>query len=205
MRTAPVTFALAAVTVLVSLFVTLTGYDVYAALAGGVIPARLSADIVFPPDVFAVPAWLTPLSATLLHAGFAHLAFNMLLLLVTGRACELALGGRRMLLLYGIGAYAAAALQWALAPGSAIPMIGASGAISAFLAAYAVLFGRSRARAIGPVPADAVNLLWLAAAWTGINLLAAPVFASAGVPIAAGAHIGGFIAGLVLARPLASR
>ena len=84
---------------------------------------------------------------------------------------------------------------------SPVPMIGASGAISAIVGAYALLFGERRARRIGPVPADVVHIAWLAAAWVGIQLL----IGAAGmgdVTVAIGAHIGGFAAGLVLARPL---
>jgi membrane associated rhomboid family serine protease len=81
-------------------------------------------------------------------------------------------------------------------------MIGASGAASAVVGAYSLLFGRSRAQAIGPIPAQMVHVLWLAVAWTVINLLTAFAFLGAGVAVAAAAHIGGFIAGLALARPL---
>jgi membrane associated rhomboid family serine protease len=81
-------------------------------------------------------------------------------------------------------------------------MIGASGAISAIVGAYALLYGRSRARAIGPIPAAVVNIAWLAAGWAAINILVAWVAQSAGLGIAAGAHVGGFLAGLALMRPL---
>ena len=81
-------------------------------------------------------------------------------------------------------------------------MIGASGAASAIVGAYSLLYGRSRARAIGPIPARAVHVIWLAAAWVVINLMTGLAFQAANIGIAAAAHIGGFIAGLILARPL---
>ena len=81
-------------------------------------------------------------------------------------------------------------------------MVGASGAASAVVGAYSLLFGRSRAKAIGPIPAQAVHVLWLAVAWTGVNLLTAYAFMRGGVAVAAAAHIGGFLAGLALAKPL---
>jgi membrane associated rhomboid family serine protease len=110
-------------------------------------------------------------------------------------------GAGGIAILYLVGAYAAAATQWAFAPASAVPMIGASGAISAVVGAYAVLFGRRRAKRLGPIPAHIVHIVWLAAAWIGIQLLIG--FAGmGGVTVAIGAHIGGFVAGLVLARPL---
>ena len=52
------------------------------------------------------------------------------------------------------------------------------------------------------IPAQAVHVLWLAAAWTVVNLLTAFAFLGAGVAVAAAAHIGGFVAGLALAKPL---
>ena len=60
----------------------------------------------------------------------------------------------------------------------------------------------TRARAIGPLSARMVHVLWLAAAWTILNLLIGVLSAQAGMPIAAAAHIGGFAVGLILARPL---
>ena len=168
----------------------------------GFLPARISGTVLLPPDVWSLPAALTPLGATVLHGGFLHLFFNMAMLIVAGRALEPMIGTRGLVLLYLVGAYASAGAEWAWGPLSEVPMIGASGAVSALLGGYSLLFGRSRARAIGPIPERWVHALWLAAAWTGINLLAAPVFAMGGMPIAAAAHIGGFVVGLVLVRPL---
>ena len=196
-----VTWAIIVVTVSVTLLVSYLRYDVDAAILGGFIPARLSGQD-FPPEITAVPAFLTPLSCTLLHAGFFHLAMNMLMLLVTAQPTEKALGGLGLIVLYVVGAYAAALAQWAVDPNSIRPMIGASGAASAVVGAYSLLFGRSRAKAIGPLSAQTVHVIWLALAWTAINLLSAFAFLGAGIAIAGAAHIGGFLAGLLLARPL---
>ena len=195
------TWAIVVLTVAVSLIVGFLHYDIDAAILGGFVPARFGGDLDYS-GVLAVPALLTPLSCTLLHAGFFHLAMNMLLLLVTAQPTEKALGALGLVILYVIGAYAAAAAQWLVDPASIVPMIGASGAASAVVGAYSLLFGRSRAKAIGPIPAQAVHVLWLAAAWTAINLLSALAFLGAGIAVAAAAHIGGFIAGLALAKPL---
>jgi membrane associated rhomboid family serine protease len=185
----------------VSLFVLLLGGVALAALTAGFIPARLEGLAIPPGHGFVVPTWATPLSAALLHGGPGHLFFNMLILFVVGAATEQAVGGRALLLLYVVGAYAAAAGQWVLGPATG-PMIGASGAVSAVVAAYALLYGRNRARPIGPVPAELVHVAWLAAAWIAIQALVGIAGLGGGVPIAIGAHIGGFIAGLGLARPL---
>lgn len=200
MRRSTATALLILVTVAVSLVVTLGGGDGYAAsMRAGFIPARLSG---VETDYLAVPALLTPLSCTLLHAGLLHLAMNMLMLGFTGRETERAVGPWGILVLYVVGAYAAAFAQWLPDPQSEIPMIGASGAASAVVGAYSLLFGRSRAQAIGPIPAQVVHVAWLAAAWTVINLAIGYAFLTANVAIAAEAHIGGFFAGLALARPL---
>lgn len=193
--------AIAIVTVLISGLVSFLGLENEAAIRAGFIPSRISGLIDFT-GVTAVPGFLTPLSSALLHIGFFHLFMNMLLLVFTGREAERIVGVRGMVLLYLIGAYAAAGAQWLVDPSSIAPMVGASGATSAVVGAYSLFFGRSRARAIGPIPAQAVHVLWLGIAWTGINLLSSLAFSGAGVAIAAAAHIGGFAAGLALAKPL---
>ncbi|MCD2323734.1 rhomboid family intramembrane serine protease [Sphingomonas sp. IC-56] len=193
------TAAIIVLTAAVSAAVILGGYDYDASMRAGFIPARLSG---VGTDFAAVPALLTPLTCTLLHGGFLHLAMNMLMLGFTGKETERALGPVGMVLLYVVGAFVAAFAQWLPDPQSTIPMIGASGAASAVVGAYSLLFGRSRAKAIGPIPAQAVHVVWLAVAWTVVNLLSAFAFLGAGVAVAAWAHIGGFIAGLILAKPL---
>jgi membrane associated rhomboid family serine protease len=101
-----------------------------------------------------------------------------------------------------VGAYAAAAAQFAANPFDISPMIGASGAISAVFGAYAMLFGRPRGFTAHPRIAMLLNILWLAAAWIALQMLMFYATTGAGLAIAIAAHIGGFIAGLLLARPL---
>lgn len=200
------TAALTAATVIVSVAIWVSGLLPAASLGAGVVAARF-AGAALPADLaIAVPDWLTPLSSTLVHAGLAHLVLNLVMLAFCGMQTERAVGWSGVAILYGVGAYAAAAGQWLLAPDSPVPVIGASGAISAVVAAYALLFGRREVSALGPIPGRVVHVLWLAVAWIGIQLLIG--YAGMGVPgaggaqVAIGAHIGGFIAGLVLARPL---
>ncbi|WP_374145549.1 rhomboid family intramembrane serine protease [Sphingomonas sp. 28-63-12] len=189
-------------TIAVSVLITLFGVEAYAAIGAGFIPASLSVALQAPHGIILLPFWLTPLTATLVHGGLLHLAFNMVMLVYCGRMLERALGWQAMALLYAIGAYAGAAGHWAFEPLSAAPMIGASGAISAILAAYAMLFAERPVPAIGPIPSRVVRVAWLAGGWILLQLLIG--FASGGglQPVAIGAHIGGFIAGLALARPL---
>jgi membrane associated rhomboid family serine protease len=184
----------------VSGLITLFGFTGYAVTFAGFIPALASGATVAGDPGYMLPWWLTPLSATLVHAGFGHLLLNMVVLFYCGRQLEHALGSRAIWILYLVGAYVAAAGQWVLDPGSPVPLIGASGAISAIIAAYAALFGETRAKAFGPIPARVLHVLWLAAAWIGVQLLFA--LAGLGGEIALGAHVGGFLIGLVLTRPL---
>lgn len=164
----------------------------------GFIPLRMSADV----PGFVLPAWLTPLSATLSHGDFVHLTLNMVMLVYCGRMVEALLGFAPTLFLYVAGAYFAAGAQYLVDPMSPVPMIGASGAISAIIAVYALLFSRNEVRAWGPVPSHWVRALWLAVAWTAVQWMVAIATRSGGYQIATAAHVGGFLAGLALARPL---
>lgn len=197
------TQTIAVVTAVAWALVALGGAENAAAVLGGFIPARFTDGfglftIEAGPAGWFVPAILTPLTATLLHGGALHLAMNLVMLVWCGRLSEVAIGPRGLALLYGIGAFASAAAQYAFDPASQVPMIGASGAVSAIVGAYALLYNQNNIRAIGPISASAVRILWLAAGWIGVQALLGLVYPG----IAIAAHIGGFIAGLVLARPL---
>ncbi|WP_174274724.1 rhomboid family intramembrane serine protease [Sphingomonas bacterium] len=200
MKTRPpeTTIALAVATVASYFLIAATGQANQAALLGGFIPARIAGLIV----PHALPLWLTPLSATLLHAGLIHLGVNLLTLVYCGREVEVALGRWGTVLLYGLGAYAAALAQYLVGPHSAVPMIGASGAISALVGAYAILYGQRRPSRLSPELARWLHIAWLAAAWVGIQLLLGIASLAGGIAIAAAAHVGGFLAGVLLARPL---
>ncbi|MHA6722990.1 rhomboid family intramembrane serine protease [Sphingomonas sp. RS2018] len=200
-RTAPATAAIAVLTVVVSLIVTFSGYDGLWSYHAGFIPARVTYGLA-PGQTGFLPLALTPLSSALIHGGILHLGFNLVTFLYCGKAAEKALGTRGLIVLYVLGAYAACAAQYLASPEAEVPMIGASGAVSAIVGAYSLLYGRNRARDLGPVPAWLVHVLWLLAAWTVLNLAVGFLSARSGTPIAAAAHVGGFIAGLVLCRPL---
>lgn len=192
-------YALACVVVFVLLRVT--GYQFDAIMRAGFIPARFAVELVAPPGTM-VPAALTPLTSAFLHGGWLHLIFNMIMLLFIGRQLEAPLGAKAMGVLLVAGAYVGAFAQYLADPASSVPMIGASGAISALIAVFALIFSRSQTKAIGPIPAHWVRALWLAAAWIGLQLLLG--FSGGGDfgAVAIWAHVGGFLAGLLLARPL---
>ena len=170
-----------------------------AAIKGGFIPVRVMG---VEGDENFVPAFLTPLTATLVHGGLMHVVFNLLMLLFCGRAVETILGGRQLAILYVAGAYAAAAAQFAVNPESIDPVIGASGAIAAVLGAYSMLFGRNRVKVANPKLALWLNALWLAAGWVVLQMIVGFTFETSGTRIAVAAHVGGFLAGLLLAKPL---
>ncbi len=198
-RAARFTLAIAAVTAVAWLVPYVLGLEGDAAMAGGFIPAHVGG---VTGDSLLAPIFLKPLTATLVHAGPIHLGFNLLILLFCGRAVETVLGGKSLLILYLVGAYAAAAAQYLVDPKDMTPMVGASGAISAVLGAYAMLFGRNRVKLANPLLALWLNVLWLAAAWVGLQLLVGFSFETVGARIAIAAHIGGFLTGLLLAKPL---
>lgn len=175
-----------------------------AALLGGFIPARaLGGPLSAATGLEWLPVAVTPLTATLIHGGWLHIGFNLVMLVFCGRQVEAALGRWPTLILYVVGAYAAAGAQWLASPASTTPMIGASGAISALMGTYALLYGQRDVRPLGPIPASVVRVLWLAAGWIVLQaLLGYAMLGNDGTQIAVAAHVGGFIAGLLLTRPL---
>lgn len=166
----------------------------------GLIPAVLFGGARLIPELRAVPAPLGLVTATFLHAGVLHLAANMVYLRLFGGAIEAALGHRRFALLYFVGGAAAGLAYAAVEPGSTVPMIGASGAVSAVLGAYLVLYPRTSAYALpfGRRPV-AVRAGWLLASWFVLQLV--NVLGPPG-GVAWTAHVGGFLAGMALVVPL---
>ena len=192
------TLVLAAFTVAAFVIIALGGLSDAAALGLGFIPARLIAEAPWP----ALPVWLTPLSATLVHAGVLHLMMNLLLLVWCGREVERILGPAPVVVLYVVGAYAAAAGQYLLDPLAEYPMVGASGAISALVGAFAVSFSRPRPIVRSFRLNRALNTLWILVAWVVLQWMTAYLLGMQGVMVATGAHVGGFIAGVILQKPL---
>lgn len=193
------TVAIAAATIIAWLIASLIATTDATALTLGFIPARIGG-----PEVqwTALPAWLTPLSATFAHGNLLHLGFNMLMLLWCGAAIERVLGKTGLVVLYIVGAYAAAAAQWLADPMGTMPMIGASGAISAVIGAYSLSFGRPRPITRSQTANRWINALWLMIAWVVLQLMIGWLAGGQGYLLATPAHIGGFAAGLLLQRPL---
>ena len=190
---------IAAVTAALWLIAYLLRLNDSAAIFMGFIPDRWSGAVLLGP---AVPAFLTPLTAAVVHAGFLHLALNMLIFLWCGTAVERVLGPRALILIYVVAAYVAAIAQWLVDPYAQVPMVGASGAVSGVIGAFALSFGQQRRIVASESLNRILNAGWLLAAWIVLQLMTAMLAGMQGVLLATPAHVGGFIAGLALQRPL---
>jgi len=148
---------------------------------------------------------LTLFTAMYLHAGWAHLIGNMIYLGVFGNNVEDRMGHGRFFLFYTLSGLAAWAAQIAAAPNSTLPGIGASGAIAGVLGAYLLLFPRASVEVVVPLPllfttfdlpALAVLGGWFLVQFLNGLMTISVVTQTGGV--AWWAHIGGFVAGMVL-------
>ena len=193
------TVIIAVVTALVSTALLIAGRLDEAAAGLAFIPARASGLIELTP---ALPVFLTPFSAALVHGGFLHLITNLIMLCWVGSRVERVLGAGSLVVAYLVGAVVAAAAQWVAGPSDLSPMVGASGAISALFGIYALLAGQPRQVTRSASVNRAIHVAWLLAAWIVIQWMTAEIAGGQGVMLATPAHIGGFIAGVALERPL---
>jgi membrane associated rhomboid family serine protease len=151
------------------------------------------------PANFAVANVVTSM---FVHGGLFHFGANMLYLWIFGDNVEDRLGHGRFIVFYLLCGGVAAGAQTLAAPASAIPMVGASGAIAGVMGAYLVLYPRSRVLTLFPFPlmvfeVPAVFLLGLWFIGQFLSGLGTSAAADAG-GIAFWAHVMGFVAGLVL-------
>lgn len=188
-----------AITALAWLITVVLGQSDQAALGLGFIPLRVTVPTV---PWLAAPAFLTPLTATLVHSGLVHVGFNLLILVWCGTAVERVIGPTGVIVLYLVGAYAAAGAQWAVDPSGTTPMIGASGAISAVMGAFALSFGRAKPFTSNLRLNRWINVAWLLVAWIVLQMMMGWLAGGQGYLLATPAHVGGFAAGLLLQRPL---
>jgi rhomboid family protein len=177
-----------------------------AVYAFGMIPAVLFGDAELPPQLATVPATVSLITSMFLHGGWLHLIGNMLYLWIFGNNIEDAMGHRRFIVFYLLGGIAAALTQAVQDPGSTVPMIGASGAIGAILGGYIMLFPHARILVLVPlgfffftmrIPALVVLGIWFALQFF-LSTMSGP-----GAPggVATWAHVGGFVAGVILIVP----
>ncbi len=173
-----------------------------AVAALGVIPVTLLGDESLPPALYLVPPAATLFTSMFLHGGFMHLAGNMLYLWIFGNNVEDAMGHVRFVIFYVLSGLAAAMAQALPNPDSTIPMIGASGAISGVLGAYLLLYPRARVLVLIPLGAFSrviyVPAMFVLGFWFVLQLISSALADPSQGGVAFGAHIGGFVAGMVL-------
>ncbi len=170
------------------------------------IPYDLTQGVTLPPP--APPTLATLVTAQFLHASLPHIFFNMLFLLVFGPEVEWLCGHARFLAFYLTCGVLGGLAQVSVAPGSHIPGIGASGAIAGVLGAYLLHFPANRVETVVPIgcfplflrlPAALVIGLWAALQFVhGFAPVAPGALSEQGGGIAYFAHIGGFLAGVLL-------
>ena len=191
-RTVPVvTYALIALNVLV-FFLELSGGEPFIE-RWSVVPRRLTQN---PGGDF-----ITVFTSMFMHGGWLHLAGNMLYLWIFGDNVEDRFGHAKFTLFYLICGIAATFAQVAVSAGSSIPNLGASGAIAGVLGAYLILFPRGQVRVlmgrgVVPMPALVVIGMWIVLQF--INGVGSITQSAETGGVAYMAHIGGFVAGLVL-------
>jgi membrane associated rhomboid family serine protease len=194
-RTTPVvTYALIAINVLFFL-VELSSGDAFIQ-RWSVVPNRLLAN--------PVGDFITVFTAMFMHGGWMHLLGNMLYLWIFGDNVEDRLGHARYTVFYFLCGIAATFAQVLVDPTSNIPNLGASGAIAGVLGAYLLMFPRGSVRvmmgrAIIPMPALVVIGFWAVLQFISGFGAIATTEQTAGGGVAYMAHVGGFVAGLILA------
>lgn len=168
----------------------------------GLIPAVLFGHASLPTELQWVPPPATVLTSMFLHGGLLHLGSNMLYLWIFGNNVEDSMGHTRFIIFYVLCGIAAAAAHALPNTASEIPMIGASGAISGVLGAYILLHPYARILTMVPlgfvlVPfrIPAVILLGV---WIGFQFLQSLALPTDEGGVAFRAHVGGFVAGMVM-------
>lgn len=169
----------------------------------GAIPAAVFGYQNLPSELVAIPATMSVLTSMFLHGGFMHLIGNMLYLWIFGNNVEDAMGHFRFLLFYLLTGIAASMSHFLMDVDSAIPTIGASGAISGVLGAYILLYPRAQVLVfiflgifirVMYIPAGIVlGFYFILQLFQGTLSLG-----QEGGGVAWFAHIGGFVAGLLL-------
>jgi membrane associated rhomboid family serine protease len=159
-----------------------------------------------------IATWLTPFTGMFTHAGLLHLGGNMLFLWIFGNNVEDSMGPARFIVFYLVGGLAATALQLAFGPNSTTPNLGASGAVAGVLGGYILMYPRAKVVTlvfiiflftILELPAIFFLGFWFAQQLLFGALQSSDTVAGGGV--AYWAHVGGFVAGLLLIKLFATR
>jgi len=174
--------------------------------AWGVVPREYAQAHDIAPMI-PLPFWSTLITSMFLHGGWMHLGGNMLYLWIFGDNLEKVMGHARFLFFYLACGIAAGLAHILFSGASNVPTVGASGAISGVLGGYLVLFPRNHVRVltrggIVAMPAIAVLGFWIVIQL--INGLGSLAVTTDNGGVAYMAHVGGFVAGVVLVKLLAA-
>ena len=174
-----------------------------------VVPCQLSNTCSVPLPTSQFPEWFTLFSSQFLHGGWLHLGGNMLFLWIFGNNVEDCLGHVKFLIFYLTCGVLASLSQWFFSPGSAIPTLGASGAIAGVMGAYILRYPQAKVLTLLPlgffittvrIPAFFFLGFWfLQQAFYSFASLDTPAnIGMEGGGIAYWAHAGGFVFGAIL-------
>jgi membrane associated rhomboid family serine protease len=149
------------------------------------------------------PSWFTPVSSMFMHGGWMHIIGNMWFLHIFGNNVEDSMGRARYLVFYLLCGIAAAMAQTFFDPNGTIPMVGASGAIGGVMGAYVVLYPRVQIHMLVPIfvilTRIVVPAFFMLGYWFVIQIVSGwASFGNRGGGTAFWAHVGGFLAGVLL-------
>jgi membrane associated rhomboid family serine protease len=179
----------------------------------GLVPANITAVVHGEPVLAPTAAFLPVLTSMFLHGSWLHLIFNMWGLYIFGDNVEDHLGHFRYLAFYLVTGIAASGLHWAFNPASAVPSVGASGAIAGVMGGYFILFPSARVLTLLPL-FFYFSFLWLPAwlvlgYWFVVQFLSGAATSitsqQTGGGVAFWAHVGGFVAGVALIKLFPSK
>jgi membrane associated rhomboid family serine protease len=176
----------------------------------GTLPAGTTVNLG--PDLsYAIKSVGNPWSAVthmFMHGGWFHIIGNMWFLAIFGDNVEDSMGPVRFLIFYLLCGFAAAFTQVMLAPDSGVPMVGASGAIGGVMGAYVMLYPRAPVHMLVIlgffITRIVVPAFFMLGYWFLMQLAGVALSSGSGGGVAFGAHIGGFIAGVILIFPFRS-
>jgi len=180
----------------------------------GVVPRHVTALLSGSAHVNPVAAFFPIITSMFLHASWLHIIGNMWVLWIFGDNIEDYLGHFRYLMFYLFSGIAASVAHILLNPASRVPSVGASGAIAGVMGAYFVLYPKARVLTIVPLiifftfwwlPAWIVLGYWFLVQFLSGAATSIAVTTQSGGGVAFWAHVGGFVAGIVLIKLLPER
>jgi len=202
-RTPIVTYSIIAICVIVFILeITSSSYNNGQLFYSyGLIPAVFTGQATLPNEIAGLPTEITLISSMFMHGGFMHLIGNMLYMWIFADNIEDEIGPIRFLIFYLLAGMAAALTQVYLNTSSTIPMIGASGAIGGVLGAYIVNHPKAKVLVLIPFGFFSqiikIPALYVLGFWFVLQFINSSLSSSTGGGVAYGAHIGGFIFGVI--------